>query len=112
MYLRPVGQCAVPTWSDDSSDSESIAEVPPFQPPLAEPVVALFDGLPLAGHRLLQRWLEIDDPDDYEATYLAEERIHGSGNGVINLPWRIGRTVSIPEQEALRTSDNAATAGF
>ena len=79
MYLRPVGQCAVPTWSDDSSDSESIAEVPPLQPPLAEPVVALFDGLPLAGHRLLQRWLEIDDPDDYEATYLAEEREHGTG---------------------------------
>ena len=79
MYLRPVGQCAVPTWSDDSSDTESIGEVPPLQPPLAEPVVALFDGLPLAGHQLLQRWLEIDDPDDYEAAYLAEEREHGTG---------------------------------
>ena len=79
MYLRPVGQCAVPTWSDDSSDTESIGEIPPLQPPLAEPVVALFDGLPLAGHQLLQRWLEIDDPDDYEAAYLAEEREHGTG---------------------------------
>ena len=79
MYLRPVGQCAVPTWSDDSSVTELIREAPPSQPPLAEPVVALFDGLPLAGHQLLQRWLEIDDPDDYEATYLAEERRHGSG---------------------------------
>ena len=79
MYLRPVGQCAVPTWSDDSSDTDSIGEVPPLQSPLAEPVVALFDGLPLAGHQLLQRWLEIDDPDDYEAAYLAEEREHGTG---------------------------------
>ena len=79
MYLRPVGQCAVPTWSDDSSVTELISKTPPSQPPLADPVVALFDGLPLAGHQLLQRWLEIDDPDDYEATYLAEERRHGSG---------------------------------
>ena len=79
MYLRPVGQCAVPAWADDSSVAEVIGEVPPSQSPLAEPVVALFDGLPLAGHQLLQRWLEIDDPDDYEATYLAEERRHGSG---------------------------------
>ena len=79
MYLRPVGQCAVPALSDDSSDTELIGEVPPLQPPLAEPVIALFDGLPLAGHQLLQRWLEIDDPDDYEAAYQAEEREHGTG---------------------------------
>ena len=46
MYLRPVGQCAVPTWSDDSSVTEVIREVPPSQSPLADPVVALFDGLP------------------------------------------------------------------
>ena len=79
MYLRPVGQCAAPTWSDDSSGTQVIGEAPPSQSPLAEPVVALFDGLPLAGHALLQRWLEIDDPDEYEATYLARERRHGSG---------------------------------
>ena len=79
MYLRPVGQCAVPIWSDDSSYTETLGDVPQFQPTLAEPVVALFDGLPLAGHQLLQRWLEIDDPDDYEAAYLAEEREHGTG---------------------------------
>ena len=79
MYLRPVGQCAAPTWSDDSSVPEVIGGDPPSQSPLEEPVVALFDGLPLAGHQLLQAWLEIDDPDDYEASYLAEERRHGSG---------------------------------
>ena len=78
MFLRPVGQCAVPTWSEDSSVTELITEVPASQPPLSDPVVALLDGLPLAGHQLLQPWLEIDDPDDYEATYLAEERRHGS----------------------------------
>ncbi len=79
MYLRPVGQCAAPTWSDDSSVPEVVGEDPPLQSPLGDPVVALFDGLPLAGHQLLQAWLEIDDPDDYEANYLAEERRHGSG---------------------------------
>ena len=79
MYLRPVGQCAVPSWSDDSSVTEVIGAVPPPQSPLEAPVVALFDGLPLAGHQLLQGRLVIDDPDDYEATYLAEERRHGTG---------------------------------
>ena len=79
MYLRPVGQCAVPSWSDDPSDIEAMNDISAPGPSVAEPVVALFDGLPLAGHQLLQNWLEIDDPDDYEAHYLAEERRHGSG---------------------------------
>ena len=79
MYLRPLGQCAAPIWSDDLSVTDSIGEVQPSQPVLGEPVVALFDGLPLAGHHLLQQWLEIDDPDNYESTYLAQERKHGSG---------------------------------
>lgn len=79
MYLRPVGQCTVPSWSDDSPAIEAMSSIPTSPAPMAEPIVALFDGLPLAGHHWLQSWLEIDDPDDYEAHYLAEERKHGSG---------------------------------
>ena len=42
-------------------------------------VVALFDGLPLAGHNFLAGRLEIDDPDDFSSKYgLAAEQRHGT----------------------------------
>lgn len=43
-----------------------------------EPVVALFDGLPLQAHQRLGGRLVIDDPDDLEADYPAHERRHGT----------------------------------
>ena len=79
MYLRPVGQFAVPTWTDDLSATEAAGEVRPLQSSLGEPVVALLDGMPLVGHQLLQDWITIDDPDGYDASYQADERRHGTG---------------------------------
>jgi Subtilase family len=46
---------------------------------IGSPVVALLDGLPLQVHRRLNGRLIIDDPDDFEAEYLAHERRHGTG---------------------------------
>ena len=77
MFLRPVGQCAVPI--DDETDPSA-----PAQPPDPEgriegtPVVALLDGMPLTGHVLLDGRLVVDDPDGYEDTYQARERSHGT----------------------------------
>jgi len=51
------------------------AEVPD---PALHPVVALFDGLPLAGHDLLKDRLIIDDPDGFEADAPAQHRMHGT----------------------------------
>jgi hypothetical protein len=45
---------------------------------LDDPVVALFDGLPLQNHRRLAGRLVVDDPDGYEAQYPASERLHGT----------------------------------
>ncbi|MBI5446665.1 MAG: S8 family peptidase [Deltaproteobacteria bacterium] len=45
---------------------------------LGDPVVALFDGLPLQNHRRLAGRLVVDDPDGYEAQYPASERRHGT----------------------------------
>jgi hypothetical protein len=45
---------------------------------LGDPVVALFDGLPLQNHHRLAGRLIVDDPDGYEAQYLASERRHGT----------------------------------
>ncbi len=77
MFLRPVGQCAVPI-GDDS------AEVGVAQPPEPQgavegtPVIALLDGMPLTGHVLLDGRLVVDDPDGYEDAYQAAERSHGT----------------------------------
>lgn len=42
------------------------------------PVVALFDGLPLGNHLLLDRRLIIDDPDDWAGDYAVKDRVHGT----------------------------------
>ena len=78
MFLRPVGQCSVPA-TDDLAD---IGDAPLPDTGLAQlddPVVALFDGLPLAGHKSLDGRLRLDDPDGYEAHYQATQRHHGTG---------------------------------
>ena len=82
MYARPVGQCAFPA-SDDSEterltdDDLGLLLASPVRPE-APPLIALLDGMPLAGHRLLDNRVIIDDPDDYAAAYQAHERVHGT----------------------------------
>ena len=78
MYLRPVGHCTVRRTSGDSSETETSREDRRFESPQGDPVVALFDGLPLTGHRLLEGRLVVDDPDGYESGYLARDRFHGT----------------------------------
>ena len=77
MQLRPVGQCAV-LMRDDLSDADEFDNHVQLSPPQGEPIVALFDGLPLTGHRLLDGRLSIDDPDGFETAYQARERVHGT----------------------------------
>ena len=42
------------------------------------PVVALLDGMPLTRHDLLNGRMVVDDPDEYEESYQAKERTHGT----------------------------------
>lgn len=77
MHLRPVGQCAIYV-SEDLSETETLKEKGRPSLPQGEPVVALFDGLPLTRHRLLYGRLIVDDPEGYESAYQARERVHGS----------------------------------
>jgi hypothetical protein len=77
MHLRPVGQCAIHV-PEDLSESDTIDEAGQPDLPQGEPFVALFDGLPLTGHRLLNGRLIVDDPDGYESAYQARERLHGT----------------------------------
>jgi len=77
MYVRPLGQCAIQV-PEDLSDLKTIDIKRRPSLPQGEPVVALFDGLPLTGHQLLRERLIVDDPDDYERTYQARDRVHGT----------------------------------
>ena len=81
MYVRPVGQCAVHIPEDDADVGaleDEDASATPEDIPNGDPIVALFDGLPLAGHRKLNGRLVIDDPDGYESAYQANQRFHGT----------------------------------
>ena len=77
MHLRPIGQCAVRMPGDTpETDYQRVGEPPDL--PQGDPLIALFDGLPLTGHRLLNRRLIVDDPDGFESGYQARERVHGT----------------------------------
>jgi len=75
-YFRAAGQVAGILAEGKRSTDHGAVEEPSL--PLGEPVVALLDGLPLQGHRRLAGRLVVDDPDNYEAYYLASERRHGT----------------------------------
>jgi hypothetical protein len=75
-FFRASGQMAGIVLGDErSTDARTLR---PDAAPLGEPVVALFDGLPLQSHRRLSGRLAVDDPDGFEADYQAAERRHGT----------------------------------
>jgi hypothetical protein len=76
MFFRPTGQMAIgvrPIEGDTGT-----ADIGDRSMPSGEPIIALFDGVPLANHRLLDGRLRIDDPDNFESEYTAAERVHGT----------------------------------
>ncbi|MCY3901132.1 MAG: S8 family peptidase [Caldilineaceae bacterium] len=75
--LRPVGQCTVGPF-DSSTETDALPDAPLPGVPSGAPLVALFDGVPLAGHERLEDWVKVHDPDGYEGSYQAHERVHGT----------------------------------
>lgn len=76
MFFRPVAQM-MPSigYDEDGADGyplEAHARV------VQSPIVALFDGFPIANHSLLQGRLMVDDPDGVESLYQVDQRIHGT----------------------------------
>ena len=84
MFFRPLGQCALYGPEDPESPREDLsaseAKRFDFRPdlPSDSPVVAVFDGVPLDRHQVLDGRLIVDDPDDYSSHYQAHERRHGT----------------------------------
>jgi len=75
-FLRAAGQMAGILAEGERSTDYGAVEEPPTV--IGEPVVALFDGLPLQNHRRLVGRLIVDDPDDHESRYQASDRRHGT----------------------------------
>lgn len=76
MFFRPVGQMSV---GDRPAEGEvEVGTIEDMPLPTGDPVIALLDGVPLTSHRLLTGRLLIDDPDNWEADYVASERVHGT----------------------------------
>ncbi len=76
MFFRPVGQMIA---GDGIPEDEAVYSDPQEHSlPDGEPVIAVLDGLPLTNHRLLNGRLIIDDPEDVESRYNANERVHGT----------------------------------
>lgn len=75
-FMRAVGQTAMPVF-----ERPEFAEVvPPEVAPDTErtPRVAVLDGVPVAGHRLLDNRILLDDPEGWEESTEVRHRQHGT----------------------------------
>jgi Subtilase family len=76
MFFRPVAQAAVRSPRRDRAPDRGEDNEP--APSVGEPIVAIFDGMPLENHRVLRGRLIVDDPDGWGANYPAALRVHGT----------------------------------
>jgi len=75
MFFRPTCQSVFIS----TTDSETYTEiVDATTMPTGDAVVAVFDGMPMQNHRLLQGRIIVDDPDDYASGYESKYRVHGT----------------------------------
>ncbi|MFZ5733641.1 MAG: S8 family peptidase [Pseudomonadota bacterium] len=76
MFLRPQSIVSIPARDDEGAEGDAAPADAAFA--AGQPVVALFDGLPVQNHVRLANRLRIDDPDNLEATYPVAQRQHGT----------------------------------
>lgn len=74
MFFRPKAQSV----TDGVNEAQVVTQAEIAGAADKAPVVALLDGLPLSNHALLAGRLVIDDPDGWEASYEAKDRVHGT----------------------------------
>ena len=75
MFLRPQSSLDVQERGDETESGTALAAEPPDDRP---PIAALLDGVPVQNHQLLDRRLDVDDPDNLEAMSVLSERHHGT----------------------------------
>ena len=92
MFFRPVGQMLVGDQIPEGQEQFVQVEETPL--PTGAPTIALLDGVPLANHRLLSGRLIVDDPDNWEADYRAEDRVHGTSMASLIIHGDLSRSQS------------------
>ena len=75
MFIRPQSIAQFPIAVDSLGAGGTVEPAPTAGEP---PIAALFDGVPVLGHRLLDGRVRFDDPDDLEAISAVAERRHGT----------------------------------
>lgn len=76
MFLRPVGQMATGKEPIQGDFSDNVRR---RQEKLSgNPIVAVFDGMPMSNHELLAGRIIIDDPDDWGSSHTIINRTHGT----------------------------------
>ena len=80
MYFRPSGQCMAPVFTEDEEcDKEELVT---FENNIdeinQEPIIALFDGLPLENHEWIKDYVIVDDPDGWSENYASSDQEHGT----------------------------------
>lgn len=81
MFIRPVGQMIAIDHNNSENEDiqpESDLNFQEQELPSEAPLIALLDGLPLSNHILLKNRIIIDDPDNFEDSYSASDRKHGT----------------------------------
>jgi hypothetical protein len=66
------------------------------------PIIALFDGMPLMGHRALTGRVLLDDPEGHDARYEAHQRQHGTEMASIILHGDANAPSPLPHQLYVR----------
>ena len=75
MRVLPQSTAEFPTAVDTLGAGGMVEPAPTDDRP---PIAALFDGVPVLGHRLLDGRVRFDDPDDLDALSVVAERRHGT----------------------------------
>lgn len=79
MYFRPSGQCSSPiNVVSDTVALDDLTNVDAVEDIINEPIVALFDGLPLENHEWIKNYIMVDDPDGWSDSYSPGDHIHGT----------------------------------
>ena len=75
MLIRPQSTAAFPTDANETDVGRAVE-----QPAIPEgpPIVAVFDGVPVLAHQLLDRHIKFDDPDNLADQSIVSERLHGT----------------------------------
>lgn len=75
MFVRPQSTATFPTQVETLGAGEPVAPTPATD---LQPIAALFDGVPVHRHRLLDGRLRFDDPDDLDTLSVVSKRSHGT----------------------------------